>query len=155
MSQPTLEELATDFEGRFLEGFAVLLAAAEVGKWQPETQYGDADTGIVLGGFPQTPDRVLTLSAYGVDDSPSLSDSVLGLQVRTRWEGEDARGMSPLASAVYNELHGRTGFTLSTGVRVVQCLRRSYGSLGIDDSRRWRETQNFYVTVHRPSKHRQ
>lgn len=145
---------AQDFETAFLEGFARLLAAATVGTWRANGAYTAAETGIVLGVLPQSPDRVIALAAYGVDDDPSLSDSTIGLQVTTRWGGQDPRDVGRLTSRVFDALHGLHDHTLLTEVRVVQCLRRSWTSLGQDANARWRTVQNFYVDAHRPSAHR-
>lgn len=145
------------FDTRFLEGFAQLLATASVATWKSTGVYAAAETGIVLGGLPQSPDRVIAVAAYGVDDDPALSDSTIGLQVTTRWGGQDPRPVGDLTGQVFEELHGRHDFDLLTGadvVHVVQCLRRSWTSLGQDANQRWRVVQNFYVTTHRPSAHR-
>lgn len=148
------EVAAEDFEKAFLEGFAQLLATAGAGVWKSSGVYTAAETGIVLGGLPQGPDRVVALAAYGVDDDPSLSDSTIGLQATTRWGGQDPRDVSRSTSRVFNVLHGLHDVDLVTGVRVVQCLRRSWTTLGQDANSRWRTVQNFYVTTHRPSQYR-
>ena len=154
MTAPTPEP--ADFDVALVEGFAMLLAAgpAPVGTWRTAGDYQAAETGIVVGVLPQSPDRVIALTAYGVDDDPSLSDSVIGLQVITRWGGQDPRPVGRLTSRVFDALHGLHDVVLPTGVRVVQCLRRSWVSMGQDQSSRWRTSQNFYATVHRPSTHR-
>lgn len=146
---------AADFDVDFLEGFARLLGAAGVGTWSATGAYTSGQTALVVGTLPQNPDRVVSLAAYGVDDDPSLSDTVQGLQVTTRWGGQDPREVARLTSRVFDELHGLHDVTLLTGVFVVQCLRRSHTSIGEDSNGRWRTVQNFYCTVHRPSKHRQ
>lgn len=147
---------AAEFDVAFLEGFAQLLAASPspVATWKPSGSYSASETGIVLGLLPATPDQVVTLVAYGVEDDPSLSDSVIGLQVTTRWGGQDPRGTARLTGLVFNRLQGLHDFDLASGVHVVQCLRRSWTSIGQDANARHRTTQNFYVTVHRPSANR-
>lgn len=144
----------SDFDTDLLTGVAVLLAAAGHGTWSPSGGYTSGQTGIVLHAFPDTPARVITLTAYGVADDPSLSDSTYGLQVRTRWDGQDPRLVNDLAGAIFSTLQGLT-VTLSTGIKVVQCLRRSWVSLGQDDTKRWARSDNYYLDVHRPSTHRQ
>ncbi|GAW50613.1 MULTISPECIES: phage tail terminator protein [unclassified Nocardioides] len=146
---------AEDFETAFLEGFAQLLAADPVaGVWNSSGVYAAGETGIILGGLPQSPDQVIALTAYGVTDDPSLSDSTIGLQLTTRWGGQDPRAVGRLTSRCFAKLHGLHDFDLVTGVHVVQCLRRSWTSIGQDQGNRWRTTQNFYVDVHRPSVNR-
>lgn len=145
---------AADFETEFLEGFARLLAAASAGTWKATGTYTSSETGIMLGLLPQTPDRVIALAAYGVEDDPALSDSTIGLQVTTRWGGQDPREVGKSTARVFDALQGLHDTNLLTGIRVVQCLRRSWVSLGQDANARWRTVQNFYVDVHRPSAHR-
>lgn len=145
---------AAEFDVAFLEGFAQLLATAGVGTWSPAGSYTSAQTGIVIGLLPASPDRLIVLAAYGVTDDPSLSDTVQGLQVTTRWGGQDPREVSRLTAKVFNELHGLEQVILTGGVHVVDCYRRSHTSIGQDANGRWRTVQNFYCTVHRPSKHR-
>jgi hypothetical protein len=148
--------LAAGFESNLLTGLAVYIAAGGIeATWNTSGAYTALQTALVLGDFPQTPDRIIALTAYGVSDDPSLSDSVIGLQVRTRAEGQDKRKVDNLDAAVFGLLQNKTAWTLSTGVYVVQCLRNSGpASLGKDVSPRWQLSSNYYVTVHRPSANR-
>jgi hypothetical protein len=133
----------------------VHLAAGSLGAtWNTSGAYTVLQTGIVLGNAPQSPDRIITLTAYGVSDSPNLSDSVQGVQIRTRWGGQDPRPVDDLDDAIFNLLHGRTALALTTGVTVVQCLRQSTTTLGQDANGRWMRSSNYYLDVHRPSTYR-
>ena len=146
------------FSTDLLTGLAVYLAAGGLGAtWSPNGTYTALQTGIVLGTVPQTPDRIITLTSYAVDDAPALSDSTLGVQVRCRWNGADPRPVDDLADAIFTLLHGKTGLTLGSGasaVTVVQCLRNSAVTFGQDTNGRWSNAQNFYLHVHRPSTNR-
>ena len=143
------------FQTDLLTGLAVYLAENIAGvTWSPNGTYGVAATGIVLGNIPQTPDRCITLTAYGVSDSPALSDSVIGVQVRCRWDLADPRPVDDLADSIFDLLHGNTALALSTGVTIVQCLRNSATSLGQDANGRWSQVANYYATCHRPSANR-
>jgi hypothetical protein len=142
------------FQTDLATGFAQLLAAASVGTWKANGAYATAETGILLRTLPQGPDRVISLAAYGVDDDPTLGDDVTGLQVTTRWGGGDPRPNDDLADLVFDELQNLPRTTLATGIVVTKCYRRSAASLGQDANARWRTSQNFYVTAHRPSQHR-
>ena len=143
------------FQTDLLTGHAVLLAAAGLGTWNTTGVYTTTQTGIVLGTVPQGPDRIVTLSAYGVSDKAQLSDSIIGLQVRCRWGGQDPRYADDLADSIFAYLQGKENYTLSTGIRVVLCERNSGPvSLGQDENRRWANVQNFYLNVHRPSTNR-
>ena len=142
------------FTKDLLTGLAAYLHSASVGTWKATGAYTSGQTAIVIGALPQTPDRAIALAFYPVEDSPSLSDSVAGVQVITRWGGEDPTATDDLADGVFDALHGMTAVTLSTGVRVVQCLHQSGASLGRDGNGRWERSDNYYLTIHRPSTHR-
>lgn len=142
------------FSTNLLTGLAADLHTATIGTWRATGVYTIAETAIVLGTIPQGPDRIITLTAYGVSDDPSLSDSVIGVQVRCRWGGHDPRLVEDLADLIFARWHGMTGVTLTGGVFVVQCLRNSHGSLGEDENGRWMTTSNYYAWLHRPSTYR-
>lgn len=137
-----------------LTGLAQHLAAAGVGVWNPAGVYTAGQAGIVLGAVPPAPDRIITLTGYGVTDDPTLADTVTGVQVRCRWAGADPRLVDDLADQVFDLWQGSGPLTLSTGVRVLLLQRRSSTSLGTDGNGRWSRADNFYVTTHRPSTHR-
>jgi len=142
------------FETNLLTGIAHLLADAGLGTWRDTGVYTTAETGIVLDTVPASPDRVITLTDYVVSDDPTLSDSIIGVQVRTRWGGQDPRPVKDLDGGIFNALHGLEGVTLTGGIRIVSIFRRSGASLGQDVSYRWMRSSNFYATVHRPSTNR-
>ena len=142
-----------------LTGLATELQTAGLGTYSTSGAYTALQTGIVFGNVPQSPDRIITLTAYGVGgDDPTLSDTVTGLQVLTRWNGADKRPVDDLDDSIFDLLHGVTHLTVGTGgdaVHVVQCLRTSGpASLGMDENHRWVVSSNYLVTVHRPSPHR-
>lgn len=145
------------FQTDLLTGLAAYLQTGGVGTWNSSGAYTALQTGIVLGNVPQSPDRIITLTAYGVEDSPALSDSVIGVQVRCRWSGQDKRAVDDLADSIFALLHGKTNFTVGTSpadVRITQCLRQSAATLGQDQNNRWSNVQNFYCSVWRPSANR-
>lgn len=149
-----------EFDELFLTGVALRLAAAGFGTWSPEGAYLPGQTAIVIDDVPQEPANVITLSAYGVEDAFAISDSVQGLQVRVRCEGQDPRLSRALSARIFEDLHGAHDFALPTppdednGVWVEWCLRRSHTSGGKDENGRWSQIQNFYVGTHRPTPHR-
>lgn len=149
--------LPVGFQSNLLIGLAVYLAAGGIeATYRTSGIFTALETGIFLGNIPQSPDRIVTLTAYGIgDDSPNLSDSGLGVQVRCRWGGADKRPSDDLADAIFNLLHGMISVTLSTGVYISQCRRNSGPApLGQDSSNRWSNVQNFYLSTHRPSANR-
>ena len=142
------------FETNLLTGVAQILAAAGVGTWRDTGVYVAAETGIVLDTLPASPDNIITLTDYAVSDDPTLSDSVIGVQVRTRCGGQDPRPVKDLDGAIFNALHGLESVTLTGGVHVVSMVRRSGVSLGQDENSRWMKSSNYYAAVWRPSANR-
>lgn len=151
--------MSANFERRFLTGFAQLLDTTTSATWRPSSPYAAGETAVVLDTIPQSPEAVVVLTAYGVDDDPSLSDTTIGLQITTRTPGQNPLPGYDLSGAVFDALHGLHDVDLpvtgADAVHLVQCLRRSHTSIGQDSNGRWRRVQNFYCTVHRPSPHRQ
>lgn len=144
----------TNYQRNLAEGVAQWLEDESVGTWKPAGIYTASETGIILRTLPSSPDRVIVLSTYAVADDPSLSDSVTGLQVITRWGGADPRLTDDLTDLVFDALHGAHGIDLVSGIRVVQALHRSGTSLGQDTNLRWRTASNYYLTCHRSSPNR-
>jgi hypothetical protein len=142
------------YQTNLMTGIAQLLAAANVATWNTSGAYAANETGIFIKAVPQTPDAAISLTTYPVADNASLSDTVTGLQVRTRAAGQDPRAVDDLADAIFDQLHGLHDVTLASGLRVVQCLHQGGGSLGQDDLKRWGRSDNFYVTTWRPSLNR-
>lgn len=141
--------------GDLLTGLAAYLAAGSVGTWQPSGAYPtDADAPIFIGDMPATPHRLIVLTAYPVSDDPSLSDSTVGVQVRTRGAKGSQSSVDDLDDAVFDRLHGIHGLDLSTGLHIAQMHRQSGAPMGIDGNRRHGRVSNFYALVHRPSPHR-
>lgn len=142
------------FETDLLTGIAQMIAGAGLGVFKTSGAYAAGDTAIVLDTVPASPDRVITLTDYVVSDDPSLSNSVIGVQVRTRWGGADPRPVKDLDGAIFALLHGMPARTLAGGVRVVSCLRNSGVSMGQDSNNRWGRSSSYYTLVHRPSTNR-
>jgi len=140
------------FTGDLLNGLAQVLADGGAGTYRAAGAYAAGETAIVFGAMPQTPDRAIVLTTYTVTDDASLSDSVIGLQVRCRG-GADPHDVEDVAGTVFGLLHGRTALQAGT-VHVVQALHQSGAPLGRDDSNRWERSENYYLTVHRPSTYR-
>jgi hypothetical protein len=145
---------AEDFQADLLIGFAQLLAAAGLGTWTPSAGYPAGATGIVLDDTPETLDRAIQLSSYPVTEDTTFGGDDIGLQVIVRWGGADPLPSRRLDEQIFQALHGRSHFTLPTGLRITSCSRRSAASLGKDGSKRWSRSANYYVHVHHPSTYR-
>lgn len=145
------------FTTDLLTGLAAYLALPANGlkaTYKTSGAYTALQTGIVLGELRPEPDRQIALSAYPVSSDPSLSDSVVGVQIIARWEGRDPRPSDDLADDIFDILHGKTHLVLSTGITIVQILHASGAPLGWDENQRRSVSANYHVTVHRPSDNR-
>lgn len=141
------------FTTDLLTGLAGHLDAHGIGTYRADGgAYLAGETAIVFAELPQTPDRAIALSDYPVTDDPSLSDSVIGVQIRCRGLA-DPNDVKTIADGVFDLLHGATAFNVGA-VRVVEALRNSGVPLGQDENRRWETSENYYLTVHRASTNR-
>lgn len=152
----------TSFEEQALSGFAHTLAdwpdATELTQYSddPAEIYDPANgVGIYLYAFPQSFDTLaspaIKLTDYVVTDSPSNSDSVLGIQVEI-WSA-DVSQLNRIAGDLFNLFQGRQRGMLGS-VMLVMALRTSGAILGIDTNGRRGRTENYYLTLHRPSLNR-
>ncbi|MDV9190765.1 minor capsid protein [Streptomyces sp. SR27] len=130
-----------------LDGLARLLAAAGVGVYRPDGVYTAGETAITIAALPPAPDRCICLAAYPVTDSPVLTDTTTGIQVRTR-AGADPREVDALDDQVHELLHG-SGPHRFGAVPVQLVYRLSAAPIGTDTSGRWERTANFHVRAHR------
>lgn len=153
--------MTDSFELDTILGFANVAAdnaAAKVKLWSENDAAGEPNPAQPVGSvaifvdvWPADMDSV-TLADYPVSDDPSLSDSVIGVQVTIRCT--DKAKAKAITSDLFNLFHGRWGGTLGS-VRLVSAARRSGASLGQNASGRIGRTENYYLTVHRPSANRQ
>jgi hypothetical protein len=140
------------FTSDLLVGVAQRLHTAGIGVYDADGGYSDSDVAIVFRAFGQAPDRQIALTTYGVDDNFALSDSVVGLQVRTRGT-KDPTVVDAIDDAIFNNLHGAWSATLGS-VQVVSVARTSATPFGADGNGRWERVSNYYLTTHRPSPNR-
>lgn len=135
-----------------LDGLGQLLEDSGVGVWSTSGGYADSDVAIVLTNPPPSPDRAVALIPYPVDDDPTLSDSTVGIQVRTRGTA-DPTVAADLDDDVFDALQNLAGTDVG-GVRVTGVRRVSGVSLGEDKNGRYERTSNYYFRIWRPSPHR-
>lgn len=138
------------FTEDLLTGMAEQLQTAGVGTWNPSGVYSLGQTGITIRAIPQSPDRLITLADYVVDDFRGMADHTLGVQVRVRGLPRDPFDASNLADGVFDALHALSGVTWQ-GVPIVDCYRASHTSLGSDGHDRWSYSQNYLVDAMRPT----
>ncbi|MEV7441042.1 minor capsid protein [Streptomyces sp. NPDC091204] len=130
-----------------LDGLARLLHSAGVGIYRPDGVYAAGETAITIAALPPAPDRVICLAAYPVTDSPVLTDTTTGIQVRTR-AGADPREVDALDDQVHEVLHG-SGPHRFGAVPVQLVFRVSAAPIGADASGRWERSANFHARAHR------
>jgi hypothetical protein len=143
------------FTSELLAGLAEYLDEQGVGDYIDDTSRAyplDATAIVIRTMMPEQPDRVISLDAYTVSDDTGSPDSTVGVQLLTR-AGEDPFDVEDLDDALFNALHGAKYLRLR-GIVVVQAYRRSSAPLGQDGAARYQSTNNYYLDVKRPSRHR-
>lgn len=133
-----------------LEGLAVLIADAGLAVYDPEGTYTAEQTGITIAVMPDTPDRIICLTPYPVQDT-DLTDAVTAVQIRLR-AGRDPRVLDDLADDLFDLLHNRRGLVLG-GVRVALLWRQSQAPMGQDTHGRMELAANYYARTTRPATH--
>lgn len=144
------------YSADLFDGLATLLASKAVGVYRPDGSVYTADeVAIVSSSMPPAPDRCIVLAQYAVSDDVSLSDSVVGVQARCRAPGQDPDSVQDIADGVFGVLQGLWSYTLHNGLVITLSERQSGTPMGQDESNRWEHSDNYYLTVHRPSPNRE
>jgi hypothetical protein len=103
--------------------------------------------------MPSSPDRVVVLTFYPTSDDPALSDSEVGLQVRTRGVPNNGDDVDALDDAIFDFLQNAT-LDLAAGIRLSGVFRASGTPMGEDDSNRSERSSNYRLLAHWPTAHR-
>lgn len=133
-----------------VDGLASLIAGAGLAVYRPNGIYTSGETGITVAIVPDTPDGVICLTPYPVEDT-DLTDAVTGIQVRMR-QGRDPRLVEDLAEDVFDLLHNRRGLVLG-GIQVALIWRQSQAPMGQDVHGRQEISANYYARTTRPAPH--
>ncbi|ARX85628.1 hypothetical protein SMD44_05092 [Streptomyces alboflavus] len=131
-----------------VDGLARLLDEQDIGTYRPDGLYAEGETAITDTVMPEAPDRAIVLTAYPVQESATLTDTVLAVQVRTR-AGPDPREAAALDDDVFAVLQSLGPRTFGSA-RVSLIYRFSAASLGTDANGRHERTSNYRVRAHRP-----
>lgn len=132
-----------------MAGVAQLLEDAGVGTWQESGVYAaDAVRPIYIRAMPASPHRLITVSHYPVSQTAWTSDTVEGIQIRTRGPADDPRPADDDADAVRAALDGLEHVVVG-GHHVSLIVWQSGAVMGQDDNRRWEMSQNFYLHTRR------
>lgn len=138
---------AVSYTPDLLDGLAALIADQGIAVYRPDGVYTTGETGITVAVMPDSPDRIVALTAYPVEDT-HLTDAITGVQVRVR-ASRDPREADQLADELFALLHGREHFTAG-GVYVGLCWRNSQAPLGQDQLGRMELAANYYLRTTRP-----
>lgn len=144
--------MSDDFTTDLLTGVAQHLENAGVGAFTASGVPSTTNATITIGQLPQTPDQIICLTDYQVDDNVALSDAVIGVQLRIRGT-TDYRVATRLRQLCFDALHGLTRVTLGSGndmVQVVDIFRQSSAPLGPDSNGRHERSDNYYIRLNQP-----
>ncbi|MEU8886742.1 minor capsid protein [Streptomyces sp. NPDC048442] len=129
-----------------LDGIAGLISGAGLAVYRPTGIYTPAETGIVFSVMPDTPDRIVCLSTYPVED-PDLSDAITGIQIRLR-ASRDPRDVNDLADDLLDLLHNRQAEQMGSAW-VALLWRQSQALMGQDEHGRMELAANYYARTTR------
>jgi hypothetical protein len=142
---------------KLCKGVAALLHAAGVVTYTSSGPVPTSTTNppVYIGRYPDQPDVCAALTTYAAGgDEPTLSSSVVMLQVRTRGTVSDHTAGDNLDDAIAAQLMGHYPVTLDSGVRI-EILTRSSGSpIGLDAAGRMERTTNYRVQYYDPGPYR-
>jgi hypothetical protein len=123
-----------------------ILAAANVGKWQPAgPAYLAAEIGIFYGPIGAAPDRAIGVTCYTQTDDVETDRKDRYVQVRCRGAKNAPNGADLIADACFAALHGlyqTHGFARIT--------RTSTAPLGADTNARQERTENYRIIIDNP-----
>lgn len=134
--------------GQVARAIAHRLAEASVGTWDPAGAYTPDQTGITLKTMPASPDAVVAVTVYDVDESPDPRSvtQAWSVQIRTRAPGVPD-SVDDLADDAHDALtahHAQWG-----DVFVQRSHRRNFAPMGEDANRRHERVDNYHVITAR------
>lgn len=135
----------------FLAGVADLISDAGIGVWNPTGAYTTGQVGISIMKVPQSPDDLIVLTPYRVQDS-LLNDSIEGLQIRTRGD-QNPLTVLERDAALFNLFEGMHDVVIG-GVPVALIWRQSQLPGPQDQNDRWECSSNYYCRITDPTTYR-
>lgn len=135
----------------FLLGIAGLIQDAGIGVYK--SVYASSDIAITVMAVPQTPDNVIVLSPYRVQDSMPLNDSIQGLQIRCRASGENPLVVLERDAALFNLFEGMQNVMIGD-VYTALIWRQSQLPGPQDANMRWECSSSYYCRIADPTTHR-
>jgi hypothetical protein len=149
--------MAPGVQRKLRAGLAALLHAEGAATWTPTgTVSISANPPPVFDSvYPDKPDVAAALATYPAGgDEPTLSGSMIMVQVRTRTSLTDVAAGDDLDDAIGKCLLGNYPLTLANGVVVSTLIRTSGTPIGRDAAGRMERTSNYRLLVHDPGTHR-
>lgn len=137
------------YEKDFLTGIAQMIADNGIASYKPSGVYSAAETAIVFGGWPQAPDRCITLNYTPVTDQTMAAFGRGILDIGYRGAAGDPFGPSDMAVPVFELIHGMRQHTLGTS-HVIQILRDHVAPMESDGNRRNKRFDLYYVDLASP-----
>lgn len=142
-------------------GISQFVNAAGAVTYLPSQQYRDANRNLLPGVSEPVlwwgrtvdgPDRGVALMIYATVDDPVLADVEVRAQFRIRGTA-DIRTVSLISDGLFTALHGLAQVSLG-GVAVAAVQRVSSVPLGVDETGRWQQTDNYSFRCTHPSVYR-
>ncbi|MBN8883400.1 MAG: hypothetical protein J0H73_13930 [Salana multivorans] len=126
------------------ESVAAFLVGEGIAALAPAT----AGTAITYKRLPVTPDRAIAVTVYDIEDSITLPDVTVLVQLRFRGETNDRTDVDDLADSVAAVLDGRHQFTVGA-LHVQRARRVSFSPQGADDNGREERADNYALVLMR------
>lgn len=124
------------------------LAEQGVGVFRASGAYTAGETGITIKAVPQSPDRIVAVTVYDVDEDPDPASTWQTFTVQVRYRaGKYPTDVDDLADAAHTALtvHHQTW----GAVRVDRCHRQSFIPIGADANGRQERTDNYRLVTQR------
>lgn len=138
------------YEKDFLIGIAQMIADNGIAVYKSNGVYGAGETGIVFGGWPQAPDRCLTLNYTPVTDQTMAAFGRGILDIGFRGAPGDPFGPSDIAVPVFELIHGIRNHPLGTS-NIIQLLRNHVAPMETDGNRRSKRFDLYTVDLDSPA----
>lgn len=145
------------FEAELQDGICEFLAnnSNNAFTWSPYTGYpgNESRAPLYSGEIPHTLARGIGVSYYVVQDHPTMSHDIAGVQIMVRGAKQERRDALWLTGTVFDILHGVEHVQIG-GHPVTQVWRQSMAPLGFDENAQFVISSNYYVRVDRYIKNR-
>ena len=138
------------YEKDLLTGIAQMISDSSIAVYKPAGAYDAAETGVVFGGWPQSPDACVVLNYTPVTDATMVPMGKGILEVHSRGSAGDPFGATEIASPIFDLIHGMTDHWFGSA-HIIQLLRDHVAPLEMDASKRYKRVDIYYVDVDAPS----